>query len=254
MRLFHVLSSHKTPEKTAFSSQKKASSSQKKNAKKGYPDWVYQQTKRPTLSNYSDSSDDDDDLKKAKLESLREVQQLTLLSEDEQIRRATIASLLEGTAGDNVEHSKMTALQEQSSDSSGSECPGTKAVLESKSRDSEDERVRLAKIASLEETSFNVDGQITPGKNEIHRGSQVKRRNSTNEDETKTHVEESKRVNETHFTVASQGSSSKRRKIEQTRSKTEDMEVGSFDSDENKQLKRALEISLRDHVSVSLLL
>lgn len=54
---------------------------------------MYEQSKRLSLTEYTDSSDDDDNVKKAKLASLKEIQ--LNLDEDEQIRRAKFASLQE---------------------------------------------------------------------------------------------------------------------------------------------------------------
>ncbi|XP_028393175.1 ubiquitin carboxyl-terminal hydrolase 37-like isoform X2 [Dendronephthya gigantea] len=232
-----------TPEKTAFCTQENSSSSLKKNAfssqknaKKKYPDWVYAQTKRPTVINCIDSSDDDD-LNKAKLASLN------LLSEEEQIRRAKIESLKEETELQNFE---ITVSVEPVSDSSASEFPGVKTLQENKSLESEEEEIRLAKVTSLDECFPNVEERIATEGNEIRGGSNTKRRNLSSEEETKTHLEELERVNTTDKTQASHGSSSKRRKIEQTGNKTMDMDIVPADYDENKHLKEALEMSLRD--------
>lgn len=74
---------------------------------------MYNQTKRPTLSYYGDANDDDD-LKKAKLASLCETQ--LELSEEEQIKLATIASL-QGKQADcekeQIESTNTTSTQEK---------------------------------------------------------------------------------------------------------------------------------------------
>ena len=75
-------SSYKSPKKRILTPS---------NSKK-YPGWVYAQTKRPTPSTLDDSSDDDD-IKKAKLASLREVKEPRNLSEEIEIKLAKLASL-----------------------------------------------------------------------------------------------------------------------------------------------------------------
>jgi hypothetical protein len=71
-------------------------------SKKKFPDWVYTQAKRPTLARFDDSSDDDD-IEKAKLASLRELQQQQQkLSEDDQIELAKLASLQEDAKRTNI--------------------------------------------------------------------------------------------------------------------------------------------------------
>ncbi|CAB4032619.1 Hypothetical predicted protein, partial [Paramuricea clavata] len=117
-------SSDENPEKSTSTSKKS----------KKLPDWVFNQTKRPTLSYYSDANDDDD-LKKAKLASLCETQ--LKLSEEEQIKLATIAS-----------------LQEKQADSEQGriESTNTKNAQEKLTHtDSEDERIKIAMNTSLKE-------------------------------------------------------------------------------------------------------
>ena len=106
------------------------------NSKK-YPDWVYAQAKRPTLSTLDDSSDDDD-IKKAKLASLREVKEKRNISEELEIKLATLASLQEKP--NEIEYARIAGL--------GSKQEG-RPVCHSELR----KQTELAKFTSLQETT-----------------------------------------------------------------------------------------------------
>ena len=117
---------------------------------KEYPAWVYAvQTNVPTLSHFSDSSDDDN-LKKAKLESLRQAK--LELSEEEQIKLAKLASLKEKPTHGISDHLRTTNLHSKKEKIGRANVTNPQETL---THDSEEEGIKRGRNASLQENVTN---------------------------------------------------------------------------------------------------